>query len=84
MSSGYTSTSFTTQSASYCDVDTQSLASSGPAIVTGSVSGSLVHVSTSGRLAAKRWSSVMYSRVMPVATSSVKGTGLLGSLTNSS
>ena len=40
----------------------------------------VVHAITSGRLLAKRWSSIMYSLLLFVLISLVNGTGLNGSL----
>jgi hypothetical protein len=53
--------SLTTQSASVPVVDANSRATTGPTTVTSSSSTSLRKVSTSGRVAAKRWSPTMYS-----------------------
>ena len=57
--------SFTTQSESVPVVDTRRLGTTGPATVTSRSSGSVWYVRTSVRVAAKRWSSTMCSRVMP-------------------
>ena len=56
----------------------------GPAIVRSSSRGSVSYTRTSGRREAKRWSPTMYSAVMPMLVSSMKGTGFAGSLTYSS
>jgi hypothetical protein len=65
-SSGYTSISLTTQSASVPVVETNSFGVTGPAMVTSSSSTSDWYTSTSGRVAAKRWSDTMYSCGTPV------------------
>ncbi len=65
-------------------METQSSATRGPTRVRSSSRGSVWYTTTSGRREANRWSSTMYSRVIPVAMSGVKGTGLAGSLTHSS
>ena len=71
VSPGKTSISLTIQSDAVPDVETHRSAVTGPASVTFSSRTSVWYTSTSDRRLAKRWSSVMYSRVMPVVMSGV-------------
>ena len=86
--SGYTSISFTTQSASRPVVLATSLATTLPAMERSSVSGAVTQLITSGRLVTKRWSSASQWRQREPRLSYVcsigrarYGTGCAGSLT---
>src|SRR5262245_33248527 len=81
---GNTSISLQIQSASVPVVETHSDATIGPATVRSSESGSDSYTTTSGRTAAKRWSSTIQRCPCVVRVSALNGTGLAGSLVNES